>query len=111
MVGSTAFIDFSDSDNKDYDYRIFTSTSETGEECLRLVSSGSYVLDILKKGYAAFPNRYEGEYGTNWENFITPEVTSPGAIVFAYNTMTGKARLYVRIANGWRYFEQDGTVV
>ena len=111
LVGSTAFIDFSNSDNKDYDYRIFTSTSETGEECLRLVSSGSYVLDILKKGYAAFPNRYEGEYGTNWENFITPEVTSPGAIVFAYNTMTGKARLYVRIASGWRYFEQDGTVV
>lgn len=111
LVGSTAFIDFSDSDNKDYDYRIFTSTSETGEECLRLVSSGSYVLDILKKGYAAFPNRYEGEYGTNWENFITPEVTSPGAIVFAYNTMTGKARLYVRIASGWRYFEQTGTVV
>ena len=111
LIGSTAFIDFSNSDDKDYDYRIFTSTSETGEECLRLVSSGSYILDILKKGYVAFPNRYEGEYGTNWENFIPPEITSPGAIVFAYNTMTGKVRLYVRIANGWRYFEQDGTAV
>lgn len=111
LTGNTTFIDFGNGE-KDYDYRVINSTTETNEKCLSFRgSNGSTILNILESGYPAFPHRSEGAFGSDWSGYTPPNTTSPGAVVFAYNTTVGKARLYVWIASGWRYFEQTGTVV
>lgn len=111
LKGQTTFIDFGDG-TKDYDYRVVTSTTETGEKCLSIKSANrADSINILESGLPSFPNRSEGEYGAGWGSLPLPSTLSPGAFFFAYNTTVGKARIYVRIASGWRYFEQTGTVV